>query len=531
MGDIEIACALGERIRSSGGRAYFVGGYVRDLMMGAETKDVDLEVYGIPPLKLRELLAEFGSVLEKGASFGVLSLRHTNLDVAMPRTESRTGARHTDFDVSVDPYLSTVEASRRRDFTINAMMMDAVTGEIVDHWGGQRDLEALLIRHVSDDTFQEDALRVFRAAQFAARLNATIADETVALCAKMDVSNLSRERVFEELSKALLKSDRPSVFFEILEKCGHLSEFFPEVAALIGVGQNPGNCHPENDVFGTMLVVDAAAGLRNRAKEPLNFMLAALCHDLGKVDATEVRTTGQISSPMHPVTGRPLAERPAKTAHRQRAADPLRRQHGRAAHAPERDGDAPVEKRRACCSTRRGYCPEDLILLSRADATGKKDRPYDERLERFLWDRLEDYRECVSRPMVAGQDLIDAGLAPGEDFKLLARARRRTGAGRKRRFGRWREPAEIAVLQPASRSRARSLVERSLRRSASGSRSASPGREWPSGTAPRRWPYKSPSKSSTCASIVGAPSGSVGWPPWFKMQGSVRPSSSAMLAM
>jgi len=312
-------------------------------------------------------------------------------------------------------------------------MMDAVTGEIVDHWGGQRDLEALLIRHVSDDTFQEDALRVFRAAQFAARLNATIADETVALCAKMDVSNLSRERVFEELSKALLKSDRPSVFFEILEKCGHLSEFFPEVAALIGVGQNP-KYHPEGDVFRhTMLVVDAAAALRNRAKEPLNFMLAALCHDLGKVDATEVRTTGQISSPMHPVTGRPLAERQLRrltdNARTIRYVVNMVAQHMR----PNAMAMHQSKKKKTRMLFDASVCPEDLILLSRADATGKKDRPYDERLERFLWDSLEDYRECVSRPMVTGQDLIDAGLAPGEDFKeLLARARELhfSGAGR-----------------------------------------------------------------------------------------------------
>ena len=104
----------------------------------------------------------------------------------MPRRESRTGERHTDFDVSVDPALSTQEASRRRDFTVNAMMMDVLSGEIIDHWGGLRDLESGVLRHVAADTFPEDALRVFRAAQFAARFEMRVAPETVELCRGMD---------------------------------------------------------------------------------------------------------------------------------------------------------------------------------------------------------------------------------------------------------------------------------------------------------------------------------------------------------
>ena len=154
---------------------------------------------------------------EKGASFGVLSLEHTNLDVAMPRRESRTGARHTDFDISVDPSLSTREASRRRDFTVNAMLMDVLTGEIVDHWGGRNDLAAGVLRHVASDTFPEDALRVFRAAQFAARFEMRVAEETIELCRGMDVRALSRERVFEETCKAFLQAKRPSVYFAVLE--------------------------------------------------------------------------------------------------------------------------------------------------------------------------------------------------------------------------------------------------------------------------------------------------------------------------
>ena len=195
---------LAERIAADvaqrGGRVYYVGGVVRDRLMGRASKDIDVEVYGIAPQTLREVLAAHGEVLEKGASFGVLGLRHSDLDIAMPRKERRTGEGHRDFDVSVDPFMTTREASMRRDFTINAMMRDVLTGELVDHWGGQEDLENRVIRCVNPQTFREDALRVFRAAQFAARLKASVDPDTLSLCAGIDVTQITRERVFEELS-------------------------------------------------------------------------------------------------------------------------------------------------------------------------------------------------------------------------------------------------------------------------------------------------------------------------------------------
>ena len=207
--DLALAREIARRVKDAGGRAMLVGGCVRDGLMGVPCKDIDMEVYGLAPQALKALLSELGEVVEKGASFGVYGLAHSNIDVAMPRRERRTGDRHTDFDVSVDPNLSFEAASMRRDFTINAMMRDVLTGELIDLWGGQADLAARRIRHVNDATFAEDALRVFRAAQFAARLEAEIAPETEALCASMDVTRLSVERVFDELCKALLKAESP----------------------------------------------------------------------------------------------------------------------------------------------------------------------------------------------------------------------------------------------------------------------------------------------------------------------------------
>lgn len=422
--DRALAKAIAKDVAQCGGRAYFVGGAVRDGCMGVACKDIDIEVYGVSPARLREIMARHGEVLEKGASFGVLGLRHSDLDVAMPRKERRVGEKHTDFDVCVDPNLSTKEASLRRDFTINAMMQDVLSGEIIDHWGGREDLQNRVIRCVSEQSFPEDALRVFRAAQFAARLEAQIESNTRALCARIDVNQVTHERVFEEMKKALLKAKRPSVFFREMQKMDHLKEFFPEVEACVGVLQNP-KFHPEGDVFEhTMLVLDCAAQLREQAQEPLGFMISALLHDLGKCVATQVQEDGRITSYGHEVLGLDLVQTQLKrwtnNAKLIRYVLNQTELHMR----PNMLAACRSKKKKTRGLFDLSVCPEDLILLSRADASGKLDAPYNEENERFLRERLEDYREIVKRPMVTGKDLLEAGVAPGEAMKgLLARAR------------------------------------------------------------------------------------------------------------
>lgn len=423
MNDLKMAMDIARAVAEIGGRAYFVGGYVRDRLTGAALKDIDLEVFGILPEQLRGLLARIGEPYDKGASFGVIGMRHTEIDVAMPRRESRAGVRHTDFDVKVDPFMSPKEASVRRDFTVNAMMLDPLTDEILDFWGGKADLARRIIRHVSDETFADDALRVFRAAQFAARLEAKVAGETTALCKKIDVIFLSRERVYEELLKALLKARRPSVFFRTLREMDKLGEFFPEIAGLIGISQNP-VFHPEGDVFEhTMLTLDAAAGLRDMAKEPAPFMLSALMHDLGKQNATEL-TDGRITSYRHPETGAPLAQsqlgRLTTNARTIAYVKNMVLLHMR----PNMMAAARSKKLKTRRLFDESVCPADLILLSRADAMGKLDKPYDMGHWAFLTERLADYEERAAQPMVTGADLVAAGYKPGKRMgAMLRRAR------------------------------------------------------------------------------------------------------------
>src|SRR5688500_6361372 len=189
---------LAETIQTSGGRVMLVGGCVRDELMGIRPKDWDLEIYGIEPQKLREILAKFGEVNAVGEAFTVYKIGQ-DLDVSLPRRERKVARGHKGFVVEGDPEMSFEEAAKRRDFTINAILKDALTSEIVDCHGGREDLQKKLIRHVSSETFAEDSLRVLRAAQFAARFEFDIAPETQAICRQIDVSDLPKERIWGEM--------------------------------------------------------------------------------------------------------------------------------------------------------------------------------------------------------------------------------------------------------------------------------------------------------------------------------------------
>ena len=428
----DMARRIAGEVARQGGRVYYVGGLVRDRLLGRESKDIDIEVHGVTPQALCAILDGLGELTQMGASFGVYGLRHYDLDIAMPRLESATGRGHKDFEIFTDPFLGVYKAAQRRDFTVNAMMEDVLTGEIVDPFGGQADLRAGILRHVSAQSFPEDPLRVLRASQFAARFGFTVAGETIDLCRGMDLTALAGERVFGELQKALLKAPRPSVFFEVLREMDQLHTFFPEVEALIGVTQEP-RFHPEGDVFAhTMLVLDAAAALREQAREPLPFMLSALCHDFGKVSTTCV-VGGRIRSFGHDEAGVPLAERflarLAGGVKLRRYVCSMVRLHMRP-HALCRQQ---AGEKALCRLFDASECPEDLLLLSRADCMSRALCADDEAAERALRAGLARYRELMARPHVTGADLVAAGFAPGPDFGealSLAHKLRLSGVGR-----------------------------------------------------------------------------------------------------
>ncbi len=413
--DMEMARKIAEAAAERGGRAYLVGGYVRDLLMGKEGKDIDVEIHGLTPDELKEILDSLGERLDIGESFGIFGLRGYSLDIAMPRKEECRGRGHRDFDVFVDPHIGTPAAAKRRDFTVNAMMQNILTGEIIDHFGGREDLKRGIIRHVDGDSFAEDPLRVLRGCQFAARFEFDIADETVELCRGMDISTLPRERIMGELEKALLKAKRPSLFFENLRRMDQLSVWFPELMALIGIEQNP-KYHSEGDVWThTMMVLDVAAGLKEYSKNPLGLMLSALSHDFGKAICTEV-IRGEIHCYGHEIKGLPLV---SEFMHRLTHEVGLTKYVLNMAELHMKP-NALAAVGASVKSTNRmldaSVDPEGLLCLAISDGLGKTSPREYVSYNDFFRERLSIYREYMSRPYVMGKDLIDAGLRPSRQF-------------------------------------------------------------------------------------------------------------------
>jgi tRNA nucleotidyltransferase (CCA-adding enzyme) len=438
---LQAARRIAQLAAERGGRAYFVGGCVRDKYIKklqgdaqasfAEAKDLDVEVHGLEPQALWDLLQQVGDPEAFGESFGVFSLRHLGLDIAMPRKEHAVGRGHRDFAVSVDPFIGPKEASRRRDFTVNALMEDVLTGELLDPWNGLADLKAKVLRHVDDTSFPEDPLRVLRAAQFAARLGFAVAPETTALCRGIDLAALSSERVEGELKKALLQSERPSVFFETLRDMGQLGPWFAELQPLTGLAQDP-VFHPEGDVWvHTMEVLDRAAARRAKAENPYGLMLLALCHDLGKITTTEVlEKDGRIHSYGHETEGVAIAAQLLERVCGEKSVRayvynmiPLHMRPNVTAYA-----------RPSVKSTNHLFdeaaSPLDLIWFGEADRpefAGKDEFHGD---TAFLMERLQAYRETMAKSYVMGRDLIAAGLTPDESFsELLAYAHKLRLAG------------------------------------------------------------------------------------------------------
>ncbi len=296
------ARSIAEAARAAGGRALCVGGFVRDRLLGHESKDLDMEVFGIPQDALLPLLRSLGRVEPVGQAFPVYKLG--GVDVALPRRESKTGRGHKGFSVEGDPAMPFEEAARRRDFTINAMAWDPLTGEYLDPFNGRADLDQRLLRVVDRNSFADDSLRVLRALQLAARFELTLDPQTAAICAAIPLDDLPSERIWGEFEKLLLQARRPSIGFALARELGVVKQILPEMEPLYECPQDP-EWHPEGDVWThTLMVIDEARKRNDDLDRPrlAAVMLGAVCHDLGK-PATTAMVDGRVRSPGHEAAG------------------------------------------------------------------------------------------------------------------------------------------------------------------------------------------------------------------------------------
>jgi tRNA nucleotidyltransferase (CCA-adding enzyme) len=307
MNALEHARAIALAVRDAGGRALVVGGWVRDRLMGLEPEtreqsNLDLEIFGVPGDRVRVLLETFGRVEAVGESFQVYKLG--DVDVSLPRRDSKAGRGHRGFVVTGDPDMSIVEAARRRDFTVNAISWDPLTDDYFDPFDGRADIERRVLRMVDPTTFADDSLRVLRAVQFAARFEFALDEATAALCRTIALDDLPAERVWGEIEKLLLQARRPSIGFALAMDLGVVAKLFPELQALAGCVQEP-EWHPEGDVWvHTLQVIDQARTRIDDLARPAQIavMLGAVAHDLGK-PATTAFIDGRIRSMDHEEQG------------------------------------------------------------------------------------------------------------------------------------------------------------------------------------------------------------------------------------
>jgi len=422
---------LAKAVRDEGGRALLVGGCVRDELMGRPPKDWDLEVYGIAAERLRELLDQFGSVNVVGEAFTVYKLG-ANLDISVPRRERKTGRGHRAFFVEGDPGMTVEEAA----FTINAILQDPLTGEIIDPFQGRVDLSAKTLRAVSPKTFPEDSLRVLRAAQFAARFEFQIDPETVDLCRMIGLSDLPSERIWGEMEKLLLRAQRPSIGLKWLRELHAIAQLFPEIKALIDVAQDP-EWHPEGDVFiHTLLTVDRARELIDGLSYPkqVTVMLAALAHDFGKPATTEF-LEGRLRSREHEEAGVAPTESflDRLNVHTIDGYDvrgqviALVRDHlkpGEFFKKREEVGDGAFRRLARKCEL------DLLYRVAKADSLGRnadwvpREKWYDAAAQDWFIERARELEveSTAPSPLLLGRHLLEMGLQPGPRIGEITRA-------------------------------------------------------------------------------------------------------------
>ena len=411
-------------VRDAGGRAFLVGGCVRDgLLSKPAVKDFDIEVFGLQPDALRAALEKRFRLDLVGLSFGVLKIHGHDIDVSLPRRESKHGTGHKGFLIDSDPSMSVKEAASRRDFTVNAIYLDPLTGEYEDPWNGREDLKNGVLRHVSEK-FAEDPLRVLRGMQFVARFGLEAAPETIEICRGMSIENLPPERLMEEWKKFILKGVWMSRGLDFLRRTGWVRHF-PELSRLIGCKQAP-EWHPEGDVWNhTCCCLNAFAAERVRCSdehENLIVGLAVLCHDFGKPLCSRydpvrkrIRSLGHDVQGVEPTLS--FLKRLTNEERILKEVPPLVKYHMLPyAMWKGKSRDSAIRR----LALKVGSI-DRLIRVCAADDAGRPPLPSEpEPLEGLSREaaRLQ-VLAAMPKPIIQGRDLISLGMKPGVEFGAI----------------------------------------------------------------------------------------------------------------
>ncbi len=424
------ACeVIAHKVRARSGRALLVGGCVRDGLLSEikekpiqnSIKDIDIEIFNLSAENLLSLLREDFEIDVVGQTFGVYKVRGLAIDVALPRRESKAGIGHRGFVIQGDPNLDFYQAALRRDFTMNAISWDLLTGELIDPLEGFLDLEQNILRHCGNQ-FSEDPLRVLRAMQFLARFNMNVAKDTIELCKKITPETLSKERIFEEWKKLIIYGKKPSVGLNFLKECEWV-QYYKPLFDLIGCQQRPDR-HPEGDVWThTLCCLDAFAQERiGDPWEDLVVGLTVLCHDMGKPSTTEIGPNGIIRSHGHEAAG----ERPTReflglmTDHKDliEAIIVLVTHHMRPKELYEAKASDSAIRRLA-----REVGPLDRLLrVCSADKSGRPPLEKGNFLEaNWLLERAEalQVKDQAPKPLILGRHLLVRDLQAGPEFKKI----------------------------------------------------------------------------------------------------------------
>lgn len=417
-----------KELKSIGALPILVGGCVRDSLLNIPNKDYDIELFNLDNLeKIQNTLSKFGTVKEVGKSFGVLilSVENYDFDFALARVERKINLGHRGFEITTDSSLSFNQASLRRDFTINSIGYNYFTKQFLDPNNGIEDLKNKKLRHIKDETFVEDPLRVYRAAQFASRFDLELDSKTFELCKQMvkkdELLELPKQRIFEELKKMFLKSKKPSKGFEVLKALGVLKHF-PELQSLVGCIQDK-EYHPEGDVWiHTLMTLDEMAKIKTGDDyKDLYLFYALLCHDFGKPYCTK-EIKGHITSHKHEALGvEPTISFLKRLTDEKKFIEkivPLVKNHLAPFQLYKAESSLKAVKRLSLkCNI------EELCLVCLADCKGRTILDKQKCDKAIAW-VLNKARELnisqeALKPLVQGRDLIALGLKPSKEFKEI----------------------------------------------------------------------------------------------------------------